>query len=162
REALKSVLANEGVGTVYEFQNGSWFDQTMGRHYSKEPLAVMAVRKTSLTATCAALCGASQLMTPELQDLLDIHKVEGKCVAGASVGPSPPQEDFDSVRSANDFAKVVYSGLNSAGQLLHRMPALTAEQLNLLNQLAPSHKAIVRWYCSPPAIQGPEPDMMQH
>src|SRR5262249_31185055 len=80
------------LGPVYEgnaiLPGGSWVVSLSGRHYHLEQYALRGFRKRSLGAANA--CGQSRLMTPALQDLLDLRVEDKRCVAGGGLAAPPP------------------------------------------------------------------------
>jgi hypothetical protein len=146
-EGQLSLLPAGPAGTVGSRPGGSWGINVFGRHYHMEHDAMERVRTTSI-GSCAAACGQSAAMTPDLQDLLNIHKEGGKCVAGASFTPIPPPATYDTNRGSVGFA---------IAQSRNRMPVLTAEQLTALQAVQPIHKQFVDGLCgSAPPLADPE------
>src|SRR5262245_37550071 len=126
------------LGPVYEgnalLPGGRWFVSLSGRHYHFEQHALRACRKCSLGA--ANSCGSSPLMTPDLQDLLDIRVEGGRCVAGADFEPPTPTEEYDTARGGVGVVA-------SAG----RQSPLDSHQMGLLNDTMAKHSMVsnFRW-----------------
>src|SRR5262249_11714091 len=136
--AVKIALENLSkittkLGPVYEgnalLPGGRWFVSLSGRDYHFEQYALRAFRQCSLGGANA--CGDSPLMTPDLQDLLDIRVEGGRCVAGADFDPPTPTEQYDTARGG--IGVVVSAG---------RQAQLDGHQMDLLNDTMDKHSAV--------------------
>lgn len=135
------------LGPVYEIgislkegTAGHWSVDPNGRHYSIENYAFRAVAACSVKS--ASECAASPLMNANLLDLMNMRIENGKCITGALFTVPPPTEKRNGYRER--------LGMVQADTL---MPALTAQQLQLLDASHAAHHAVTEFKCG----TGPAP-----
>jgi len=126
------------LAPVYEHKNSTYFIRVGGNHYNFEYYALVAIRNCSLASPVR--CASNPLMTSDIQAVLNLDVVKGKCVAG-SQRPTPPQP-YDSLTSSQPIL-----------QLRVQQPSLTSEQTELLHATHAAHQAVSDWRCG----VGPEP-----
>lgn len=118
---------------------GIWQTDPNGKHYSKEHQVLNDARTVMLAYPFD--CFDSPLMTPDLMDAMNIRKENGRCVKGANF-KLPKRELVNKPR--RELGTV---------QANTRMPALTPQQVDLLEAAHMVHHAVDDFQCG----VGPDP-----